>query len=329
MTASGEEVGPRSPAPPQASARPRPTTCAGLGLDVACRCPASPTDGEQARSRRDSTGRVPSGHRSTSSTSATIDAARERLEPGGLRRVGQQRRHRGARTGRAAPDRSSWRRQLEVNVIGQVAVDPGRSWPALRASNGTHRRSPARWPADIGLRRHGAVRRDRSTPSRRSPTRFAVRSAGSASGSRCWSRARSRRRSGARASTSCRGCASCSAQRGLELVRRPDRRPIAAEASHQDEIGIAPGASPRRTIGHALTSRRPKHRYVIGKDAQARRPGRRGTCRQDSSDRVVARQLGLTRRVTRRPCFAERQQVHHHARRPHRPRGRGRPRRRC
>ena len=65
---------------------------------------------------------------------------------------------------------------------------------------------------------------------------------------------------------------------------------IAKEASHQDEIGIEPVVV-ARAIEHALTSRRPHHRYVIGRDAQA---VVRVVRHLPSGlvDRIVARQLG-------------------------------------
>ncbi len=65
---------------------------------------------------------------------------------------------------------------------------------------------------------------------------------------------------------------------------------IAEEASHQDEIGIEPVVV-AKAIEHALTSRRPHHRYVIGRDAQA---VVRVVRHLPSGlvDRIVARQLG-------------------------------------
>lgn len=65
---------------------------------------------------------------------------------------------------------------------------------------------------------------------------------------------------------------------------------IVEEASHQDEIGIEPIVV-AKAIEHALTSRRPHHRYVIGKDAQA---VVRVVRHLPSGlvDRVIARQLG-------------------------------------
>jgi hypothetical protein len=65
---------------------------------------------------------------------------------------------------------------------------------------------------------------------------------------------------------------------------------LAKESVRQERLGIPPERV-AAAIEHALTSRRPRHRYVIGKDAQA-------TVRvvrhlpSGVVDRVVSRMLG-------------------------------------
>jgi NAD(P)-dependent dehydrogenase (short-subunit alcohol dehydrogenase family) len=255
---------------------------AGLGLDVHAGVRRA-EDGERLVAA-DSTGRV---HPVILDVvdQATIDAARERLEPGGL--VGLVNN-----AGIAVPGPvellplDEWRRQLEVNVVGQVAVTQA-FLPALRSSKGriVFTGSMAGRIGLPGMAPYAASKHALEALAdslRREVRGFGIRVSLLEPGSistPIWSKGldelpRMRELFG---------------ERGQELYGGLIDA-IAEEASHQDEIGIAPEVA-ARAIGHALTSRRPKHRYVIGKDAQA---VVRVVRHLPSGlvDRVVARQLG-------------------------------------
>jgi NAD(P)-dependent dehydrogenase (short-subunit alcohol dehydrogenase family) len=255
---------------------------AGLGFDVHAGVRRE-EDGERLVAA-DSTGRVRPLTIDVCDQD-TIDAARERLEPAGV--VGLVNN-----AGIAVPGPiellplDEWRRQLEVNVVGQVAVTQA-FLPALRASQGriVFTGSMAGRIGLPGMAPYAASKHALEALAdslRREVRDFGIRVSLLEPGSistPIWSKGldelpRMREMFG---------------PRGQELYGSLIDA-IAEEASRQDEIGIAPEVV-ADAIGHALTARRPKHRYVIGKDAQA---VVRVVRHLPSGlvDRIVARQLG-------------------------------------
>ena len=199
------------------------------------------------------------------------------------RRTRRQRRHRDRCAARARPV-DELRHQLEVNVVGQVAVTQA-FLPALRRSRGPSRA-------------HGLDRRAQRAPVPRSVRSVEARARGdrglaprraSAVGHRGLDRRageHQERRSGRRAPPAPTRC-------GRSFRAKPSCSTRAAiERFRQVALSRGPGGDPdvvAKAVEHALTARRPKARYLVGRDAHIRAWIERLPTRL--RDRVLARLL--------------------------------------
>ena len=165
------------------------------------------------------------------------------------------------------------RRQLEVNVVGQVAVTQA-FLPQLRrvARADRLRRLDRRAAARC---RSSAPTRRRSTHSRRSRTRCASSCARSGSASRSSSPARSGRRSG-----------EVGRARRRARERRASRSWASSTASGSPRSGASPPSAARRARRSRQSSTRSRTRsHGAAADAKARRP----RCEDPLGHRAVAR----------------------------------------